>query len=118
MDLFNVRWGNKKEIATSDGSSVSYVGDAIVAKMPKIHWVSVPNLAADAIMIDASKLKFTGEPALKRAALGETIQLVRVGFFRVDDSERNKTSREPIKKNRQSRKKSTPNHLTLYFAHK
>jgi glutamyl-tRNA synthetase len=81
MDLFNVSLrGNREGLP-----SASYSGDDLVAEMPKIQWVSSPNLRVQAVMTDGSRLTFVAEPALEDAKPGEVIQLVRIGFFRVDE---------------------------------
>ncbi|MCD6403162.1 MAG: glutamate--tRNA ligase [Candidatus Aenigmarchaeota archaeon] len=85
-DLFNVRLGLTSE----------YVGDEIVKEMPKIHWVSVPNVKAKVVMPDAKVVEALAEPLLEKEEVDRIVQLERNGFCRVD-------SKEP---------------LTLFFTHK
>jgi len=74
-----------------------YTGDEIVSDMPKIQWVSEPNITVEVVKPEG-KTRGIGEPAMKKLKPGEVIQMERVGFARVDS----KNSKR----------------LTVYFAHK
>lgn len=74
-----------------------YTGDEIVTSMPKIQWVSEPNVEV-VVVKPEGKAKGLGEPAMKKLKLGKMIQMERVGFGRIDSKNRNR--------------------VTLYFAHK
>ena len=86
-----MRFTSKNRILTSE-----YVGDEIVKEMPKIHWVSVPNVKAKVVMPDAKVVEALAEPLLEKEEVDRIVQLERNGFCRVD-------SKEP---------------LTLFFTHK
>ena len=74
-----------------------YTGDEIVTSMPKIQWVSEPNMDV-AVIKPEGKAKGLGEPSMKKLKPNEMIQMERVGFARVDSS--------------------NSRNVTVYFAHK
>jgi glutamyl-tRNA synthetase len=73
-DLFNVKLDKVSE----------YAGKELVKEMPKIHWVSEPNVLIKVVMPDASIEKALAEPEIEKLKVNDLIQLVRVGFCRVD----------------------------------
>jgi glutamyl-tRNA synthetase len=73
-----------------------YTGDKVVTHMPKLQWVSEPNVAVEVIKPEG-KAAGIGEPAMKKLKRGETIQMERVGFARVESNDGKK--------------------VTVYFAH-
>lgn len=85
-DLFNVRLDRES----------TYAGNEIVKKIPKIHWVSEPNVKVRIVMPDASMLEAAAEPSVRCVKVDDVVQFERVGFLRVD--------------------KISP--LTFYYAHK
>ena len=87
INLFSVRLG-KKSAMTSKG--VGY-------ELPKIHWVSSPNVKIKIAMPDGSAANALAEPNIKKLKEGDLIQLYRVGFCRVGE-----TGKDTV----------------LYFAHK
>jgi glutamyl-tRNA synthetase len=53
-------------------------------ELQKIQWVSKPNVRIDIVMPDGSTKKGIGEVNMKKLKVDQMIQLVRVGFCRVD----------------------------------
>ncbi len=77
--------------------SARFVSKGVRYEDPKIHWVSKSNVRLKIVM-PTGKIKLAiGEPDLKKVKVDQIIQLVRVGFCRVD-----KTGKETV----------------LYFTHK
>ncbi|UCD07611.1 MAG: hypothetical protein JSW41_01425, partial [Candidatus Aenigmatarchaeota archaeon] len=68
-----------------------YTGDEIVTEMPKIQWVSEPNISVEVVKPEG-KAKGIGEPAMIKLKQGEMIQMERVGFARVDSKNRKRIS--------------------------
>jgi len=52
--------------------------------VPKIQWVSVPNLEADVVMPDGSRVKGLADPGVEALQIGTLVQFVRFGFCRLD----------------------------------
>ncbi len=75
MDLFTVRLDKKSE----------FVSKEVKYEVPKIHWVSEPNLKIKIMMPDGNVKKGLIEPDGKKLKTEQLIQLVRTGFCRVDD---------------------------------
>ncbi len=73
--LCNVKLSEKSE----------YEGADIVSSMPKIQWVSAPNVGLS-LMTPEGELKGLGESNLSKLKPGTLVQLERVGFARVDSS--------------------------------
>ncbi|MEM2094452.1 MAG: glutamate--tRNA ligase family protein, partial [Candidatus Bathyarchaeia archaeon] len=69
----------------------------VEADVPKIHWVSEPNLKGRIVMPDGAIKTFLGEPSIREVKVDEVIQMPRIGFSRCD-----KSGDEPL----------------FYFAHK
>jgi glutamyl-tRNA synthetase len=74
INLFSVRIGKKVEFLSNE---ISY-------EIPKIHWVSEPNVEIKIIMPNGEVKKALAEPSIKELKEGEIIQLYRIGFCRVD----------------------------------
>jgi glutamyl-tRNA synthetase len=87
IGLFNIEL--KKE--------AKFIGKEIVTKMPKIQWVSEENVPIKIVMDEGKIKNGLAEPEIKNLRVGETIQLQRFGFARVDQIEPE---------------------IVLYFAHK
>ncbi|MEM5790669.1 MAG: glutamate--tRNA ligase [Candidatus Aenigmatarchaeota archaeon] len=87
INLFTIKLDKKAE----------FVSEEIRFEDPKIQWVSEPNLKIKLVMPDGSVKEGIGEPALKNLKENSLIQLIRIGFARVD-----KIDRE----------------IVLYFSHK
>ena len=75
-DLFNVELGEK----------AVYKGNELVKEMPKIHWVSEPNVKIKVVMPDGKEVTALAEPDVKKVNVDEFVQFERRGFCRVDDS--------------------------------
>jgi glutamyl-tRNA synthetase len=65
------------------GKTSEYAGNSIVSAMPKIQWVSEPNVDVE-LFTPKGRLKCLGEANLKKLKPGTLIQMERVGFGRVD----------------------------------
>ena len=76
---------------------VKFTSKEVVMKMPKIQWVSEENIQIKVIMSDPSLKEGIAEPKIKKLNVDDRIQLVRMGFTRIDQ---------------------TKPKLTLYFTHK
>lgn len=74
-----------------------FISEKIRMESPKIHWVSEPNVKIKIIMSDGDVKTAIVEPDIKKAEVDDIVQLVRVGFCRVDKSKKD---------------------IILYFAHK
>jgi glutamyl-tRNA synthetase len=74
-----------------------FLSREIPFEVPKIHWVSEPNVKIKIFMPDGSIKEALAEPSIKNVKEDDIIQLVRVGFCRVD---------------------SVNGEFLLYFAHK
>lgn len=79
INLFSVELKKKMEFFSKE----------IKIKKPKIQWVSEPNVKIKIIMPDGSIKQAIAELGIKKAKVNDLIQLVRIGFCRVD-----KTGRE------------------------
>lgn len=90
INLYTIKMERK------DGKA-SFVSKDIKFEDRKIQWVSEPNVKMKITMPDGSMREALAEPSIKKANVGDIVQLVRVGFCRVD-----KTGRQ----------------MVLYFAHK
>jgi len=62
----------------------TYVGKKLSPSMPKIQWVSEPNLSVEVIMPDGSRLRGLGDPGIGDLQIGSVVQFVRFGFCRLD----------------------------------
>jgi glutamyl-tRNA synthetase len=71
------------------GKASEYKGNEIVAGMPKIQWVSEPNVAVE-LLTPKGACSCLGEPNLRKLKHGTLVQLERVGFGRIDSVSRNK----------------------------
>ncbi len=74
-----------------------YTGDEVVTDMPKIQWVSEPNISVEAVKPEG-KAKGIGELSMRKLKPDEIIQMERIGFAKVDSKNRSR--------------------VTVYFAHK
>jgi glutamyl-tRNA synthetase len=72
--LFNVRLQER---------TARYAGGELVQGMPKIQWVSRPNVEVRLLMPDR-KLHALGEQALRTLKKGQLLQMERIGYGRVD----------------------------------
>jgi len=73
IGLFNIRLN---EISEFTGNEIMDV--------QKIHWVSEPNIKVNIIMPNGSAIKALAEPSVKDLKINQNIQLIRIGFCRVD----------------------------------
>ncbi len=90
VGLINLMSVNLRRTSVMTSKDVKY-------EIPKIHWVSEPNIKIKVVMPDGTFMKAMAEPAVKRLKVNELVQFYRVGFCRVD-----KSGKETV----------------LYFAHK
>jgi len=74
----------------------SFVSNEVPQEIPKIHWVSTPNVRIKIIMPNGNEKEAIAEISVKELKEGDLVQFYRVGFCRLDD-------------------KKT---LTFYFTHK
>ncbi|MGC8993338.1 MAG: glutamate--tRNA ligase [Candidatus Aenigmatarchaeota archaeon] len=73
-----------------------FISFDIPYELPKIHWVSKPNIEIKIIMPNGSEKEAIGEKGLEDLKEGEIVQFYRVGFCRLDNK----------------------SNFTFYFAHK
>jgi len=73
LGLFNIKLNKISE----------FCGNEIVKNMPKIQWVSKKNIKLKIIMPD-KEIKAIGEPNIKKLKIDDVIQLIRIGFCRID----------------------------------
>jgi glutamyl-tRNA synthetase len=78
MDLFNIRLGE----------NVDYTDEEVKPETPKMNWVSAPNVKLKIVMPDGSVKTALGEKNIKKLKKDELIQLMRIGFCRVDDNKK------------------------------
>jgi glutamyl-tRNA synthetase len=64
---------------------VKFVTEEIRYEDPKIQWVSEPHIRVKIIMPNGKIVSAIAEPDLAKVEAGDLIQLVRVGFCRVDN---------------------------------
>ena len=85
MSLFNIRLERVEDhvaYATYEGESVE---DAVRLKAPIIQWVPVDdNTKVEILMPDATKVVGVGERSLEKLNEGSIVQLVRIGFARLE----------------------------------
>lgn len=65
------------------GHKGKFIGNELIKNMPKIQWVSKPNVKVEIIKPDGI-VKAIGENSMKKLRPGELIQMERIGFGRVD----------------------------------
>ncbi len=63
-----------------------YHSNELIADMPKIQWVSEKNVKIRIIMNDGSMKEGIAEPSIVKVKEGESIQMVRLGFARLDSA--------------------------------
>jgi glutamyl-tRNA synthetase len=80
VGLINLYTVNMERV---DGK-VQFLTKDIRMEDSKIHWVSEPNVKVKVVMHDGSTMEALAEPGIKKAKVGDMVQLVRVGFCRVD----------------------------------
>ncbi len=90
VGLINLMSVNLRRTSAMTSKDVKY-------EIPKIHWVSEPNVKIKVVMPDSTLMKAMAEPAVKKLKVDELVQFYRIGFCRVD-----KGGKETV----------------LYFAHK
>jgi len=74
--LFNIKLDTVSE----------YSGNEITREMPKIQWVSVPNVNVN-IIYPGKTEEAIGENSMKNLSVDDIIQMERVGFGRIDKKE-------------------------------
>ncbi len=74
LDLFNLRLGKKPKLSKSQ---------VINEKIQKLQWVPEKNVPVKIVKPDGV-LQGIGEPAMKNLKVGDVIQMLRIGFGRVD----------------------------------
>jgi glutamyl-tRNA synthetase len=76
IGLFNVKLDKEAKFTSKE----------VVMKMPKIQWVSEENVPIRVVMSDGNVKEGTAEPGIKKLKVDDRIQLVRIGFTRVDQT--------------------------------
>jgi len=79
------------------GKNTKFSSEKIEMNSQKIHWVSEPNAKIKIVMPNGEVKTAIAEPDIRKAGVGDIVQLVRNGFCRVD---------------------KRGNDIVLYFAHK
>jgi glutamyl-tRNA synthetase len=74
MDLFTVKLDKQSE----------FISKKVKYEVPKIHWVSEPNMKIKIMMPDGSINKAVAETNMKKLKVDNIIQMPRIGFARVD----------------------------------
>ncbi len=74
--LFNVRLDSISEFS----------GNEIVREMPKIQWVSEPNVKVN-IIYPKKRIEALGEKSMENLSVDDVIQMERIGFGRIDKKE-------------------------------
>ncbi len=74
LNLFTVKLGKEAQLLSRE----------VEADVPKIHWVSEPNLRAKMVMPDGMVRDVLAEPAMENVKVDEVIQMPRIGFCRCD----------------------------------
>jgi len=75
--LYNITLGKKPR----------FTDDLLIKEMPKIQWVSEPNVKVR-IITKEGKLEGIGESEMSRLKANELIQMERIGFGRIDSNNR------------------------------
>ena len=65
-----------------------FISEEIPYDMPKIHWVSKPNIRIKIMMPNGKEIEALGENSLKELKEGEIVQFYRVGFCRLDNKDK------------------------------
>jgi glutamyl-tRNA synthetase len=73
-DLYNVKLGRE----------ATYEGEEVVQGMPKIQWVSGPNVESRITMPDGCLVQGFSDPGVGELDLGAIVQFIRFGFCRLD----------------------------------
>jgi glutamyl-tRNA synthetase len=73
-----------------------FITKEVTQEVPKIHWVSIPNVKIKIVMPNGDEKEAVAEESVKELKNGDIVQFYRVGFCRLDDRRT----------------------LTFYFAHK
>ncbi|MDI6826017.1 MAG: glutamate--tRNA ligase [Candidatus Aenigmarchaeota archaeon] len=76
IGLFNVKLDRKAK----------FTSKKLVMKMPKIQWVSEENVPIKIVMSDGSVKECVAEPEIKKLKVDDRIQLIRIGFTRIDQT--------------------------------
>jgi glutamyl-tRNA synthetase len=74
IGLFNVKLDKQARFASKE----------VEMKMPKIQWVSEENVPIKIVMNNGSLKQCIAEPEIKKLKADDRIQLVRIGFTRID----------------------------------
>lgn len=74
INLFSIKLAKNAE----------FVSKNVKFESQKLHWLSEPNVKIKIVMPDGSMKEGIGEPGMMKLKKDELIQLVRIGFFRVD----------------------------------
>ncbi len=77
IDLFNIKIGKNVEFCGNE-----------LKDIPKIQWVSEPNVKIKIIMPDGSVKIGLAEPSINKLKIGDIVQFIRVGFARFDRIEK------------------------------
>jgi len=67
------------------GREAEFISPSIDYSLPKIHWVSEPNVQITIVMPDGRAIKALADEGVKALAEGELVQFYRIGFARLAD---------------------------------
>jgi glutamyl-tRNA synthetase len=82
---FRLRGLGNFSLEEKEGEKIAtYIDDKIVKGMPKIQWVSEPNVVVEILNPNGTILKGIGEPALRNLEVGTILQFERVCYARLD----------------------------------
>jgi glutamyl-tRNA synthetase len=79
INLFTVKL--KKE--------AKFISKKVKFEVPKIQWVSEPNVKIKIVMPDGNVKNAIAEPSIKNVKINQVIQAIRTGFMRLDSIKKN-----------------------------
>jgi len=66
------------------GETAQHLEPDLSPSIPKVQWVSVPNVKVEVIMPDGSRVMGIADPGVEGLEIGALVQFVRFGFCRLD----------------------------------
>ncbi|MFH7880485.1 MAG: glutamate--tRNA ligase [Candidatus Aenigmatarchaeota archaeon] len=64
-----------------------FVKEEVPYDIPKLHWISKPNIKIKILMPNGKEIEGLGETSLKELREGDIVQFYRIGFCRLDNKE-------------------------------